>query len=185
MHIPLPRPRGDPCQPPGLCSIVADAVPLQVDVRQGLVDLQRFGEGLWPKGWQAGRLTMRSSRTFVTLLKLLWHGGCQHETQGSLKGQRILKEGKAKQSLTSAAKEPENGKKTIQGPAKTRSSLVPSHFHLSSRCIPLEGFLESSTGPTPAQHLLCLPSLNHHPYPSTCAQRPPLPSPRPLLLPCR
>ena len=57
-----------PCQAPGLCSTVVDVVVAQADVRHGLVDLQRFGEGLWPKRWRAGRLTMRSMRTFVTRL---------------------------------------------------------------------------------------------------------------------
>ena len=66
IHITLPRPRRAPRQAPGLCSFLADIVGDQVDVREGLVDLQRFGEGLWPKRWQARRLTIGSTRTFVT-----------------------------------------------------------------------------------------------------------------------
>ena len=57
--------------------------------------------------------------------------------------------------------------------------------------VPFQRLFQGSTGPTPAQHLLWLPSLEHHPYASICHiplpthHRPPLPSTRPLLLPCR
>ena len=47
-------PEAPPCQAPGLCSIVADAVAYQVDFRDDFVDFQRFGNSLWPKRCQAG-----------------------------------------------------------------------------------------------------------------------------------
>ena len=59
------------CQAPGLCSFVSEFVVFQVDVRQGCVDFQRFGEGLWPKRWQAGRLAMQSTKTLATQVELL------------------------------------------------------------------------------------------------------------------
>ena len=37
------------CQAPGLGSFRANAVPLQVDLRNRLVDFQCFGKGLWTK----------------------------------------------------------------------------------------------------------------------------------------
>ena len=49
-------PEAPPCRAPGLCSFLADEVAPQVDVCQCFVDLQRFGEGLWPKRWQTGDL---------------------------------------------------------------------------------------------------------------------------------
>ena len=59
------------CRAPGLCSFLADDVGAQVHVRDCFVDLQRFGEGLWPKRWQAGRLTMQSTKTLATQVELL------------------------------------------------------------------------------------------------------------------
>ena len=47
-HHPCP-PSWPPLPSPRLCFFHADAAGFQVDVRQCCVDLQRFGEGLWPK----------------------------------------------------------------------------------------------------------------------------------------
>ena len=47
-----------------------------------------------------------------------------------------------------------------------------------SGAVPFQRLFEGSTGPTPAQHLLWLPSLDH-----LSTRGPPLPGPRPLLLP--
>ena len=58
------------CRAPGLCSFHADVVDPQVDVRQCCVDVQCFGEGLWPKRWQAGRLAMQSTKTLGTQVDL-------------------------------------------------------------------------------------------------------------------
>ena len=80
-YVEIPRPKGAPCQEPSLFSFVAHQRVEQVDFRHCSVDLQRFGEGLWPKRWQARRLKMRSTRTFVTPVKLFCHGGCQQENQ--------------------------------------------------------------------------------------------------------
>ena len=74
-------PEPPPCQAPGLCSFLADVVAPQVNAGHGFVDLQRFGEGLWPKRWQARRLMMRSTRTFVTPVKLLCHGHARHQQE--------------------------------------------------------------------------------------------------------
>ena len=49
----------------------------------------------------------------------------------------------------------------VQGPSQFQ---LGSHFHVSSRSIPLERFLARSTCPAPAQHFFSLPSLDHHPY---------------------
>ena len=46
-----------------------------------------------------------------------------------------------------------------------------------SGAVPFQRLFEGSTGPTPAQHLLRLPSLDH-----LSTRGPPLPGPRPLLL---
>ena len=86
---PLPRTKG-------LCSFLADVVVLQVDVRQGCVDFQRFGEGLWPKA-------MASRKTCDAIYKDTSHAGWtrNYVTVGTnkklkYKGQMMLKEGKAK-----------------------------------------------------------------------------------------
>ena len=60
------RTKGAPCQP-GLCSFPADGIVTQVDCPHGFVDLQRFGKGLWPERWWAGRLTMRSTEPHAAL----------------------------------------------------------------------------------------------------------------------
>ena len=59
------------CRAPGLCSFIENEVAFQVDVRQCCVDFQRFGEGLWPKRWQAGRLAMQSTKTLAAQVELL------------------------------------------------------------------------------------------------------------------
>ena len=92
LHHPCPSScaqRRPLCRAPGLCSFLAHVVAFQVDVRQCFVDLQRFGEGLWPKRWQAGRLMVQSTRSarHEAPVTLLCHGqGChQQETQGEVK----------------------------------------------------------------------------------------------------
>ena len=58
--------------------------------------------------------------------------------------------------------------------------LVRRHFE--------QRLFEGSTGPTPAQHLLWLPSHDHHPYAISLylsTRGPPFAGLRPLLLPCR
>ena len=84
------------CRAPGLCSFLADADALQVDVRQGCVDFQRFGEGLWPKA-------MASRKTCDAIYKDTSDAGwtLNYVTVGTnkklkYKGQMLLKEGKAK-----------------------------------------------------------------------------------------
>ena len=79
----------------------------------------------------------------------------------------------------------------VQGPSQFQ---LGSHFHVSSRSIPLERFLARSTCPAPAQHFFSLPSLDptiHIPYPSTSAPEAPLAKPQacapslPMLLNCK
>ena len=73
--------RGPPCRLPGLCSFPADGIVTQVDVCHGFVDLQRLGDCLWPERWQARRLSMQSTKTFVTPVELSCHAGYQQESQ--------------------------------------------------------------------------------------------------------
>ena len=61
------RTYGAPCRAPGLRSFPADGVPDQVDCPHGFVDLQRFGEGLWPERWRAGRLWYHFMSSFWAL----------------------------------------------------------------------------------------------------------------------
>ena len=73
---------GPPCRPPGLCSFPVDVVVPQVDVPHSFVDLQGFGEGLWPDdGAREDSITTQSTKTFVTPVKLSCHGGHQQESQ--------------------------------------------------------------------------------------------------------